>query len=73
MQGMQKNGVAFSDYDASMKVRVVKANGEVIEMQGNEVVVDVTEELETLIKEYKSLTKRAKEIELILLSKMIGE
>lgn len=73
MEIKRKGALAITDYEATMKVKVTKPDGSSYEIEGHDVVAEIDEGTEALIKEYKAITKRAKEIELILLSKLIGE
>lgn len=63
---MQGLGVAKGD--ASLKVKVMRKDGTVEELQGNPVEVNLPEQL---VMEYKMITARAREIEQLLLDHML--
>lgn len=53
--------VANLDYEADLTVKVIKADGTTYEVDATE--IEVCEELDALIKEYKAVVSKALELE----------
>ena len=60
---------AFAEHEVSLKGKLTKVDGSVHEFEGDTVAIELPEEL---VKEYKALTKRMREIETELIKIMTG-
>lgn len=63
--------ISLSKGEATLGVKVTKANGEVIEMEGTEIII--SEDLNSLIEEYKITSKKAMELENKIISLLGGK
>lgn len=67
------HAVALGEHEVQMKVRVIRKDGSEEHYTGEEVQIQIDDDLQALLMEYRKVSSRALELEQIILKKMSGE
>lgn len=71
-EAAKMNALGDARGDATMRLRVYRKDGTVEHHEGKQVEIQLTPELQALIDEYKTTVARARELEGLIATKLMG-